>query len=128
MAALKTVVVVDDVPDNREYLEILLTDQGYRVISFSGGVEALESIQQERPNLLILDVFLPAMDGVELLRRIRALPGFENIPAIALTADARSGSGQQYLDSGFQSYVTKPIVDLAAFTSEISALSSQGQA
>ncbi len=83
----------------------------YEVVEYETGMAALEGLEKERPDLVLLDVSLPEMDGTEVLRRIRANEKLRGLPVIALTAHAMSGDREKYLNAGFDDYVTKPIVD-----------------
>jgi two-component system sensor histidine kinase/response regulator len=72
---------------------------------------ALEGLAKDRPDLVLLDISLPEMDGTEVLRRIRADAALGQLPVVALTAHAMTGDRDRYLRAGFNDYVTKPIVD-----------------
>lgn len=102
--------VVEDNPDNRLLLQALLADQ-YDIDEYEDGPSALARLAGARPALVLLDISLPGMDGSEVLRRIRATPGLDALPVIALTAHAMSGDRDRFLAEGFNGYVTKPIVD-----------------
>jgi two-component system cell cycle response regulator DivK len=115
---MKRIVVVEDNPDNRELVHAILGDL-YDVTEYESGVEALAGIKRDRPDLVLLDISLPQMDGPEVVRRIRADQDLENLPVIALTAHAMSGDREKYLAAGFNDYVTKPIVDEAVLVDTI---------
>jgi CheY-like chemotaxis protein len=83
----------------------------YEVVEYETGFAALEGLPQEKPDLVLLDISLPEMDGSEVLRRIRADAQLRTLPVIALTAHAMTGDREKYLGAGFNDYVTKPIVD-----------------
>lgn len=102
--------VVEDNPDNRLLLSALLED-AYELDEYVDGTEALAGIPARPPALVLLDISLPGMEGPEVLRRLRADPALAAIPVIALTAHAMAGDRERYLGLGFDSYVTKPIVD-----------------
>ena len=112
MAQLKKarLLLVEDNPDNREVLSVLLGDR-YSVSSFSSGPEALGALDTVRPDLLVLDIGMAPIDGVECLHAIRARPGYADIPAVALTAFARDVERDAFLAAGFQAVITKPILD-----------------
>ena len=107
---MKKIALVEDNPDNRLLVRVIL-ESLYEVTEYETGFAALQGLQKEKPELLLLDVSLPEMDGTEVLRRIRADAGLRDLPVIALTAHAMSGDREKYLAAGFDEYVTKPIVD-----------------
>jgi CheY-like chemotaxis protein len=102
--------VVEDNPDNRLLLQALLTDE-YDLDEYEDGPAALEGIPQAVPALILLDVSLPGMEGPEVLRRLKVMPGLGTIPVIALTAHAMAGDRERLLAQGFDEYVSKPIMD-----------------
>ena len=83
----------------------------YKVTTYETGFDALEGLKHDRPDLILLDISLPHMDGTEVLRRLRADSDLCGIPVIALTAHAMAGDREKYLSAGFNDYVPKPIVD-----------------
>jgi len=115
---MKKIALVEDNADNRLLVQVILGDV-YEVTSYENGHEALEGIAREKPNLVLLDISLPKMDGNEVLRRIRADETVRDLPVIALTAHAMAGDREKYLASGFNGYVTKPILDEEVLISAI---------
>jgi CheY-like chemotaxis protein len=107
---MKKIAVVEDNPDNRLLVRALLEDH-YVLTEYETGAEALAGLPGDRPDLVLLDISLPGMDGMEVLRRLRAEPALTGLPVIALTAHAMAGDRQRFLAAGFDDYVTKPIVD-----------------
>lgn len=107
---MKTIAVVEDNPDNRLLVRAILEDL-YGIEEYENGSEALAGLRAHRPDLVLLDISLPGMDGTEVLRAMRADSALRDLPAIALTAHAMAGDREKYLDAGFNEYVTKPIVD-----------------
>lgn len=107
---MKRVAVVEDNADNRLLLQAILGGE-YRIAEYENGTDALAGLRVERPDLVLLDISLPGMDGNEILARIRADESLRTLPVIALTAHAMSGDREKYLAAGFDDYVTKPIVD-----------------
>jgi CheY-like chemotaxis protein len=105
-----TIAVVEDNADNRLLLQALLADR-YDLVEFDNGVDALAGLTASLPDLVLLDISLPGMDGNEILSRIRADDQLRPLPVIALTAHAMSGDREKYLSAGFNDYITKPIVD-----------------
>src|SRR6185436_11819034 len=83
----------------------------YEVVEYENGVEALAGLSAKLPDLVLLDISLPGMDGNEILARIRADEQLRRLPVIALTAHAMAGDREKYLSAGFNDYITKPIVD-----------------
>ncbi len=102
--------LVEDNADNRLLVHALLDDR-YALTEYETGAAALAGIAAARPDLVLLDVSLPEMDGTEVLRRLRAEPALAGLPVIALTAHAMAGDREKYLALGFDDYVAKPIVD-----------------
>ena len=101
---------MEDNPDNRLLVKVIL-EPVYEVVEYETGLAALEDLAKQKPDLVLLDVSLPEMDGTEVLARIRAEPALRALPVIALTAHAMAGDREKYLAAGFDDYVTKPIVD-----------------
>lgn len=104
------IAVVEDNPDNRFLVQAILED-AYEISEYETGAEAVEGIPENLPDLILLDISLPEMDGPEVLVRIRDDERTREIPVIALTAHAMAGDREKYLSQGFDDYVTKPIVD-----------------
>jgi CheY-like chemotaxis protein len=107
---MKKIAVVEDNPDNRLLVQVIL-EPLYEVVEYETGFAALEGLPKEKPDLVLLDISLPEMDGAEVLRRIRADAQLRALPVIALTAHAMSGDREKFIKAGFNDYVTKPIVD-----------------
>ena len=107
---MNTVAVVEDNADNRLLLQAIL-DGLYDVVEYENGVDALAGLAAKLPDLVLLDISLPGMDGNEILARIRADEHLKKLPVIALTAHAMAGDREKYLSAGFNDYITKPIVD-----------------
>ena len=108
------IAIIEDVEDNRELLYYMLCDE-FKVSRFSTGEEALIHFAVDAPDLIVLDIGLPGMDGVEVLKRLRRHEHLWKIPVLALTAHAMSGDREKYLSAGFDEYASKPIVDLDNF-------------
>ena len=102
-------LVVDDVRDVTEMLEILLTHAGYQVVTASSARDALAAAQQIHFDVVISDIGMPEMNGYELAKALRASPGYENIPMIAVTGYSMFNDREQSLRSGFTAHMTKPI-------------------
>jgi two-component system sensor histidine kinase/response regulator len=108
--SMKKIAVVEDNPDNRLLVEVML-EPFYEVVEFENGMKALDGLPQVKPDLVLLDISLPEMDGTEVLQKIRANPVIQTLPVVALTAHAMAGDREKYLGAGFNDYVSKPIVD-----------------
>jgi CheY-like chemotaxis protein len=104
------IAVVEDNPDNRLLVSAILEDV-YEISEYETGVEAVEGLLEDQPDLVLLDISLPEMDGTEVLAWIRRQPEFQTLPVIALTAHAMAGDREKYIAAGFNDYVTKPILD-----------------
>jgi putative two-component system response regulator len=107
---MKTIAVVEDNPDNRLLVRVIL-EPHYTVVDYESGLAALEGLHANKPDLVLLDVSLPEMDGTEVLQRIRVDDRLRDLPVIALTAHAMAGDREKYLAAGFDEYVPKPITD-----------------
>ena len=104
------IAVVEDNLDNRLLLQAILEDE-YEISEYESGMEVVEGLADDIPDLVLLDISLPGMDGTEVLEWVRAHDKLKNLPVIALTAHAMAGDREKYLEMGFDEYVTKPIVD-----------------
>lgn len=104
------IAVVEDNPDNRMLVEAILEDE-YEISEYETGAEAVSGLPSNVPDLILLDISLPGMDGTEVLEWIRSQDGLSQLPVIALTAHAMWGDREKYLEMGFDDYLTKPIVD-----------------
>jgi DNA-binding response OmpR family regulator len=105
--AMSRVLVVDDEPDAVELLTEFLTAKGYEVIAASNGEEALRRLQEDRPHLILLDVRMPKMDGLEVLRRAREID--QAVGIIMVTAVHEEETGRRALQMGAFDYITKPL-------------------
>jgi CheY-like chemotaxis protein len=104
------VAVVEDNPDNRVLVQALLEDL-YDLSEYETGVDAVEGLPGSVPDLVLLDISLPEMDGTEVLAWLREQDALKHLPVIALTAHAMAGDREKFLSVGFDDYVTKPILD-----------------
>jgi CheY-like chemotaxis protein len=105
----RRILVVEDTPELLELLTIVLNSGGYIVLQATNGREALELARRELPDIILADVEMPEMDGMELLRRAREDARLLGRPIVALTACAMQGDRERLLDAGFTGYVSKPI-------------------
>jgi len=104
----KCILVVEDQADNRRILRDLLVNAGYELIEAESGEEAVTAVTERRPDLILMDIQLPVMDGYEATRRIRLNPELKSIPIIAVTSYALAGDEAQALAAGCSAYITKP--------------------
>ncbi len=118
---MKRIALVEDNADNRLLVEAIL-EGIYHVAEYESGPDALAALHADRPDLVLLDISLPGMDGVEVLRQIRGSAALAGLPVVALTAHAMAGDRQKYLALGFDDYVTKPIVDEEVLVAAIARL------
>ena len=104
----KRILVVEDQADNRRILRDLLTGAGYEIIQAENGEEALAAAARDRPDLILMDIQLPLLDGYEATRRIKADPELRAIPIIVITSYALSGDESKARAAGCDAYVSKP--------------------
>jgi two-component system cell cycle response regulator DivK len=107
---MRRVALVEDNPDNRLLVQAILEDT-YEVLEFASGQDAMDGLVDAAPDLVLLDISLPGMDGTDVLAWMRTQPSLERCPVVALTAHAMAGDREKYLAAGFDDYVTKPIVN-----------------
>jgi two-component system cell cycle response regulator DivK len=103
------VLLVEDHPLNRELAEAILTRAGYEVLVAQDGESGLAAARNEKPDLILMDIELPGLDGLEATRRLKADPTLRLIPVLALTAYAMRGDEQRAQAAGCDGYLTKPI-------------------
>jgi two-component system cell cycle response regulator DivK len=103
------ILVVEDNEDSRELTVKVLKNKGFVTIEASDGEEAVEKAVSEKPELILLDISIPKMDGYEVARRLKSLEEFREIPIVALTAHAMKGDREKVIASGFEGYISKPI-------------------
>ena len=104
----KRILVVEDNEDNRRIIRDLLTSVGYELLEAMDGVEGVAMAQQHRPDLILMDIQLPVIDGYEATRRIRTIPELADVPIIAVTSYALSGDEPKTREAGCDGYVAKP--------------------
>ena len=104
----KRILVIEDQEDNRQIVRDLVTASGYELIEATTGEEGIEAAVRERPDLILMDIQLPGIDGYEVTRRIKANPQLQKIPIIAVTSYALSGDDKKAFAAGCDGYVTKP--------------------
>ncbi len=104
----RRILVVEDNEDNRRILRDLLTSASYEVIEAVTGEEGVTLAQTQRPDVILMDIQLPGVDGYEATRRIKANPALHHIPIIAVTSYALSGDDKKALEAGCNAYIAKP--------------------
>jgi len=103
------ILLVEDNPLHMKLMEMTLRDKGYILVKASDGETALATAVAERPDLLLLDVRIPKLDGFEVAKRLRQRPEFKTTPIIALTAHAMRGDQDKVIEAGCDIYLSKPI-------------------
>lgn len=111
------ILIVEDSPDNMKLFRTVLRLKGHEVTGLAAGDGLLQAIEQEQPDLVLMDIQLPGKDGFALLQEIRRSAS-SRVPVIALTAHAMSGDRERALEAGFDDYITKPI-DIRAFPDQV---------
>ena len=108
------ILVVDDDPVIQKLLEVNFQMEGYDVATAGDGAEALAAVAAERPDAVVLDMMMPKIDGIEVLRRLKADPATSSLPVLLLSARAQASDVADGLDAGADAYMTKPFdpVDL----------------
>jgi two-component system, cell cycle response regulator DivK len=104
----KRILVVEDQPDNRKIIRDVFAPTGYEIIEAENGEEALAAIAKARPDLILMDIQLPIMDGYTATRRIKEDPALRSIPVIAVTSYALSGEEKRAREAGCDDYIPKP--------------------
>ena len=113
MPTNSTILYVEDNIDNRTLVRRILKAEGYNLIEAVNATEGLEVLKNTRPDLILMDINMPDMDGYSLTAKIKNTPGLETIPIIALTANVMRGDREKSLEAGCDGYIQKPIdIDL----------------
>ncbi len=120
-----TILLIEDDAQNRYLATFLLERRGYRVVPAADGPAGIATAALLAPDLILLDIQLPRMDGHEVARALRGLKGLHDVPIIAVTSYAMAGDREKALDAGCTGYIEKPI-DPDTFVSEIGAFLSRG--
>ena len=107
--ANELIVLIEDNEKNRKLARDVLMHEGYRVVEAESAENGLALVARERPALILMDIHLPGIDGIEALRRLRADAGTRDIPVLAVTASAMTHDRQKILAAGFDGYQSKPI-------------------
>jgi DNA-binding response OmpR family regulator len=109
MSYQKTIMVVDDNPDIRHIVRVVLEEQGYRVLTAESGEDFFSKLGEQKADLIVLDIMLPGMDGLEILRRLKGNPDTSSIPVMMLTVKGQPDDIQQAYELGCDYYLTKPV-------------------
>ncbi|MDP3879689.1 MAG: response regulator [Dehalococcoidales bacterium] len=103
------ILVVEDNPQNMRLIEMTLGAEKYVLLKATSGEEALDMVKREQPDLIIMDIQLPGMSGLEVVKELREAPSFSRTPIIGLTAYAMKGDREKVLEAGCNMYLSKPI-------------------
>ena len=114
------VLVVDDHPINLKLLRVLLESEGYEVLTATDAAEVLALLQTAKPALLLVDIQLPDLDGLELTRRLKRDPATRDLPVVAVTAYAMKGDEARLRAAGCDAYIAKPI-NVVSFARQVAA-------
>ena len=113
-----TILYVEDNPDNRLLVKRILLAEDYSLLEAIDGKDALNVLKTARPDLILMDINMPDMDGYTLTAKIKSLPGFERVPILAVTANVMRGDKEKTLEAGCDGYIQKPL-DIDQLTREI---------
>ena len=113
-----TILYVEDNPDNRLLVKRILLAEDYSLLEAIDGKDALAVLKTAHPDLILMDINMPDMDGYALTTKIKSLPGFERVPILALTANVMRGDKEKTLEAGCDGYIQKPL-DIDQLTREI---------
>lgn len=113
-----TILYVEDNPDNRLLVRRVLLSENYSLVEAKSASDALDALKSNIPDLILMDINMPDMDGYTLTAHIKAMPGFERVPILAITANVMRGDREKTLQAGCDGYIQKPI-DIDQLTREI---------
>lgn len=113
-----TILYVEDNPDNRLLVKRVLLAEGYSLLEATNAQEALDVLTTARPDLILMDINMPEVDGYTLTAMIKSMPGFEQVPILAVTANVMRGDKEKTLQAGCDGYIQKPL-DVDQLTREI---------
>jgi two-component system, cell cycle response regulator DivK len=113
-----TVLYIEDNPDNRLLVKRILLSEDYTLLEAQNARDALQVLETTHPDLILMDINMPDMDGYTLTAQIKSLPGFERIPIVALTANVMRGDKEKTMEAGCDGYIQKPI-DIDHLTREV---------
>ena len=104
-----TILYVEDNSDNRTLVRRILLSEDYALLEANNALEALEVLKTSKPDLILMDINMPDMDGYTLTARIKGMPGFARVPILALTANVMRGDREKTLEAGCDGYIQKPL-------------------
>ena len=105
----RKILIVEDNDDSRELVVKVLKNKGYQLIEAADGEVAIEKAIAEKPDLILMDISIPKMNGYEVTKKLKSLEEFREIPIVALTAHAMKGDREKVIVAGFEGYISKPI-------------------
>ena len=123
---MKTILIVEDNEKNMKLVRDILRHNGYETVEATTGEEGVRLASERRPDLVLMDIQLPDIDGIEALRRIRAESALDAVPVIAVSASVMPDDQQKIVTSGFEAFVTKPI-NLKQFLETVKRFLAQGR-
>jgi two-component system cell cycle response regulator DivK len=118
----KKILIIDDNEKNRKLARVLLLHNGYETIEAEDGKQGIEQAKKHLPDLILMDIQMPVMDGLEATKKLRADEQTKNIPIIAITSYAMKGDREKIVEKGFDAYIPKPI-DIDGFIEQIKEFS-----
>ena len=121
------ILVVEDNEMNMQLFEYLLEESGFEIVKATTGEEALKLATESKPDLILMDIHLPGMDGLSVVRELKANGDMDNVPILALTAHAMRGDKDRFLQAGCDGYISKPI-DVKTFIPSIQQFLGGGEA
>lgn len=126
MTSDATILYVEDDPVNMALVRKLLRNEGFSVLEARNGWEGLAVAERDQPDLILMDMNMPDLDGYQATRRLKRMPALKHIPVVALTANAMDGDRQRSLESGCEGHITKPL-NINTFIEEIRDYLMQGR-
>ena len=118
MSMSKKILIVEDNEDSRELVVKVLKNKGYLMVEAIDGEEAIEKAIAEKPDLILMDISIPKLNGYEATKKLKGLDEFREIPIVALTAHAMKGDRENVIAEGFEGYIPKPI-DVRSFPDQV---------
>ena len=104
-----SILYIEDNPDNRLLIKRILQAEGYQVLEAESASQALKTLQEQRPDLILMDINLPEINGYALTSQIKSLPGMSSVPIVALTANVMKGDRERTMRAGCDGYIQKPV-------------------
>jgi two-component system cell cycle response regulator DivK len=105
----RKILIVEDNEDSRELVAKVLRNKGYLIVEAVDGEEAIDKVVSEKPDLVLLDISIPKLDGYEVARRLKSMEDVKDIPIVAVTAHAMKGDREKVIAAGFEGYISKPV-------------------